>query len=115
MLFRWVMMLALAGTGLALAACAEMGEAMAASMAEQAAQIAATQAVTASTQAIDELETASTQMSTSPGTPIAVPSLPAIGKGMIVVDTPTVMIVQINGKRVIIVKPQHTDDDDDVR
>jgi hypothetical protein len=105
------MMLALAGAGLALAACAEMGEAMAASAAEQAAQIAATQAVTASTQAIDQIETASTQMST-PGAAIVVPLLPAVGKGTIVIDTPTLYIVQVDGRRIIYVKPQHTDDDD---
>jgi hypothetical protein len=111
MLFRWIIMLAIAGTGLALAACAEMGEAMAASMAEQAAQIAATQAVIATTQTVDQLETASTQMS-SPGSAIAVPFLPDVNKGTIVIDTPTLYIIQVNGHRVIYVKPQHTDDDD---
>jgi hypothetical protein len=111
MLFRWVMMLALAGAGLALAACAEMGEAMAASMAEQAAEIAATQAAIASTQAIDQLETASTQMS-SPGGSIAIPMMPGINKGNIVIDTPTLYIVQVDGHRIVYVKPQPAEDDD---
>jgi hypothetical protein len=118
MLFRCVMLLALAVSGLALAACAEMGEAMAASAAEQAATIAATQAAIASTQAIDQLETASTQISNQVSTastqPFFLPHLPPIGSGTVIADTPTALIVQVNGKRVIVLKsPPPTNDDAD--
>ena len=117
-MFRCVMLLALAVSGLALAACAEMGEAMAASAAEQAATIAATQAAIASTQAIDQLETASTQMSNQMASaatqPFSFPNLGPVNKGTVIVDTPTALIVQFNGKRVIVLKsPPPTNDDAD--
>jgi hypothetical protein len=108
MLLRWVMMLGLAGTGLALAACAEMGESMAASAAQEAATIAATRAAIASTQAINALEAASTQMSdeisTASTQPLSMPNLPSVGPGTLVVDTPSAFIVQVNGKRIIFLK-----------
>jgi hypothetical protein len=111
------MLLALAVSGLALAACAEMGEAMAASAAEQAATIAATQAAIASTQAINQLETASTQMSDQMASastqPFSFPNLGPVNKGTVVADTPTALIVQVNGKRFIFVKaPPPVDDDE---
>ena len=118
MLFRWVMLLALAVSGLALAACAEMGEAMAASAAQQAAEIAATQAAIASTQAIEQLETASTQLSDQVASastqPFSMPSMPPVGQGTVVIDTPYAFIVQVNGKRIIFLKnPPPADDDSD--
>jgi len=116
MLLRWAMMLALAVSGLALAACAEMGEAMAASVAQQAAEIAATQAAIASTQAIEQLETASSQISdqisTASTQPIGIPSMPPVGPGTVVADTPGAFIVQVNGKRYIFLKSPPPADDD---
>jgi hypothetical protein len=117
MLLRWVMMLALACSGLALAACAEMGEAMAASAAEQAAAIAATQAAIATTQAIDQLETASTQISqqiaSGVAQPFNFPNMGPVNKGTVVSDTPGAFIVQVNGKRIIFLKPPPPADDDE--
>jgi hypothetical protein len=105
MLFRLVVMLSVAALALALAACAETGGAIAASMAEQAAMIAATRATIATTEAIGELETASTQMSAQGGQANqlrGLPKLPPVGKGKMIIFTPDLMILQNNGVRLIV-------------
>ncbi len=105
MLIRCIVMVSLAAMGLSLAACAEMGEAMAASAAEQAAAIAATQAATATTQAVTQLETAATQMSeASAAQPVNLPNLPPVGKGNLIIYTPKFVIIQSNGRRYIFMK-----------
>lgn len=119
MLFRVVALVLVAALALALAACAETGEAMVASAAEQAAVIAATQATIATTQAIDELEAASTQMSAETQTQAQsgklprLPHLPPIRKGTLIIFTPNMMIIQKNGKRLIIPRQQYYDDSAD--
>jgi hypothetical protein len=112
MLFRAVVTVLVAALALALAACAETGEAMAAGYAEQAATIAATQASMATTQAINDLETASTQMSTQAqaGQTLTLPKLPPVGKGRLVIVTKDLVIIQQNGQRTIIRRPRYDDD-----
>jgi hypothetical protein len=106
-------MLSLAVIGLSLAACAEAGEAMAASLAEQAAEIAATQAVTATTQAVAQLQSAATQMSAaSTAQPVNLPNLPPVGKGNLIIASPNYIIVQTGGKRFIFVKSSPPTDDE---
>lgn len=109
MLTRCVIMLGLAASGLALAACAQTESAALSAMAAQAAAIAATQAALATTQQIQALENAATQMADSAetGQPVTMPSLsslPPPSKGTLVIDTPTVIIIQNNGKRYIYMK-----------
>jgi glucan biosynthesis protein len=116
MLIRCVIMLGLAASGLALAACAQTESAMLSAMAAQAAEIAATQAALASTQSIQALENAATQMADQAETgqavtlPSSLPSLPPPSKGTLVIDTPTVLIIQYNGKRTIVVKNPYLQD-----
>jgi hypothetical protein len=116
MLFRWAVMLSLAVLGLSLAACAEMGEAMAASVAEQAAEVAATQVAIATTQTVDKLEAAASQMSdqVENGTmqPVNLPSLPPVGKGTLIIYSPKVVIIQTNGKRYILLRHSPVVDQD---
>jgi uncharacterized FAD-dependent dehydrogenase len=79
-----------------------MGEAMAASAAEQAATIAATQAAVATTQAIEDLQTASTQMSSpNHSFSISLPHLPSVKKGNLIMFLPNYVIIQHNGHRYI--------------
>jgi poly(3-hydroxybutyrate) depolymerase len=110
MLFRMLLILSVAALGLVLAACAETGSAMASAMATEAAEVAATQAAIATTQAIDQLEAAATQSSVVQlqATGKIVPMLPSSGgQGNLIIDTPQMTIIQQNGKRYIIVKPQY--------
>jgi hypothetical protein len=105
MLFRLVVMVSVAATALALAACAEQGEAMAAGMAAQAAEIAATQATIATTQAIHDLAASTTRMASGArvGGPRGLPfPLPPVRKGTIMIFTPELIILQKNGKRLIV-------------
>jgi len=102
------MLAAVAGC-LALAACAETASALLAAEAKHAAMIAATQAIVASTQAAAEIEAASTQASTQP----ILSNLPHPGKGMLVINTPTMVIIQKGGHRYIVVKHPLPDDSDD--
>jgi hypothetical protein len=115
MLLRAIVMVLVAALALALAACTAVGGAMATSVAEQAAMIAATQVSMATTQAIDQLETASTQMSAPAqgGQMPLLPRLPPVGKGTMVIFTPKLIIIQKNGKRIIIPRNQYEDDDAD--
>jgi type II secretory pathway pseudopilin PulG len=115
MLVRVIVMVSVSALALALAACAAVGESMAASAAEQAALIAATQVSMATTQAIDELETASTQMSTQvqAGQSPALPKLPPVGKGTVVIFTPKFIIIQKDGQRFVIPRDPYQDDDAD--
>jgi hypothetical protein len=104
MLIRLVVLVSVAALGLALAACAEMAEGMAASAAAQAAQIAATQAEMATTQAINQLEVASSQMSRriQSGQPlIALPNLPPIHKGTMILVLPDAIVIQKDNHRYI--------------
>jgi guanyl-specific ribonuclease Sa len=114
MLLRTVMMLAIAVVGLALAACAETGGALATEATADAASIAATQAAIATTQAIEAIESASNQMSSAQANANAgsLPQLPPVGKGTLIVDTPTALIVQKNGQRYIFLKPPPDDNGD---
>lgn len=114
MLVRCVVMVSLAVIGLSLAACAEMGEAMVASAAEQAAAIAATQAAIATTQTVGQLETAATQMSdeATSAQPVSLPNLPPVGKGNLIIASPNFIIVQTGGKRYIFYKSTPPTDDD---
>jgi len=115
MLIRLVVMLSVAAVGLALAACAETAELMAANAAEQAAMIAATQATIATTQAIQQLEASSTQMSShgqvSSGHGVNLP-LPPVNKGTFILFTPQYMIIQKDGKRLIVQRENYQDEDD---
>jgi hypothetical protein len=120
MLFRVMVMVSIAALALSLAACAETGTALAAAAAEQAAMIAATQATIATTQAIDQLEAASTQMSTQgqiqAGKSLGMsnmPHLPPVGKGTMIIFTPTMMIIQKDGKRLVIPRQQYYNDNTD--
>ena len=108
MLIRLVLLVSVAALGLALAACAEMAEGMAASAAAQAAQIAATQAEIATTQAIDQLQAASTQMSREiqSGQAFNLPNLPPIHKGTMVLVLPTAIVIQKDGHRYIFPRSQ---------
>ncbi|MGD0771138.1 MAG: hypothetical protein ABSB42_23375 [Tepidisphaeraceae bacterium] len=116
MLLRMMAMLSIAAMGLALAACAETGGALATAVAVDAASIAATQAIIATTQAIEALDAASTRMSSSQANANAVanslPHLPRVGKGTLIINTPTALIVQKNGKRYIFLKPPPDDNED---
>lgn len=112
MLFRALVFVLLAAVALALAACAETGEAMAAGVAEQAAMVAATQATIATTQAIDQLSAASTQMSSQAQSgQFHLPQLPPIGKGTVVIVTPKFIILQKDGKRFIMPRDTYYDED----
>jgi hypothetical protein len=73
--------------------------------------IAATQASIATTQAIEALEGASTQMSSAATLPSALPQLPPVGKGTMIIFTPRFIIIQKDGKRLIVPRPQYDDDD----
>jgi hypothetical protein len=109
MLIRLVVLVSVAALSLALAACAEMAESMAASAAAQAAQIAATQAEMATTQAINQLQVASSQMSQriqSGQSPIEIPNLPPIHKGTIVLVLPNAIVIQKDGQRYIFTRSQ---------
>ncbi|MGD0389469.1 MAG: hypothetical protein ABSC42_10995 [Tepidisphaeraceae bacterium] len=114
MLVRMLVMLSIAAMGLALAACAVTGGALATAAATDAASIAATQAAIAATQAIEALESASTQMSSAQANANAgsLPQLPSVGKGTLIVDTPTALIIQKDGKRYIFIKPPPDDNGD---
>jgi hypothetical protein len=109
-----VVMLSIAAMGLALAACAETGGALATAAAADAAAIAATQAAIATTQAIADLESASTQMSSGQANAnvSSLPQLPPVGKGTLIVDTPTALIIQHDGQRYIFVKRPPEDNGD---
>lgn len=113
MLFRVMVLLTLSAVALALAACAETGSALAASVAEEAATIAATRAAMATTQAIDDLETASTQTSAPTlvgGQVRNIPHLPAVNKGSIVIVTHDLIIIQKDGKRIVVPRQRYDDD-----
>ena len=109
MVFRMLLILCVAALSLVVAACAESSGAMASAVAAEAATVAATQAAIATTQAIDQLEAAATQSSTVQlqATGKILPILPPSAKGSLIVNTPQMMIIQQNGKRVILVKPQY--------
>ena len=109
MLIRLVVLVSVAALGLALAACAEMAEGMAASAAAQAAQIAATQAEIATTQAINQLQVASSQMSErvrAGQSPIPLPNLPPVHKGTMVLVLPNAIVIQKDGRRYIFPRSQ---------
>jgi hypothetical protein len=116
MLLRMAVMLSIAAMGLALAACAETSGALATAATADAAAIAATQAAIATTQAIADLEAATTQMSSGRGnattTASWLPKLPSVGKGTLIINTPTAVIIQKNGKRYIFLKPPPEDNGD---
>jgi glucose/arabinose dehydrogenase len=109
MLLRCFILLALMAGTLALAACAETAEALLAEQAKKAAVIAATQAVIATTEAAAEIQAAATQASTQP----ILSNLPKPGKGLLVINTPTMVIIQKDGHRYIVVKHPLPDDSDD--
>ena len=108
MLLRCVIMLAVIASGLALAACAESASALAGAAAEQAAAIAATQAIIATTQGIADIQAAATQSTTQP----ILSKLPKPGKGLLVINTPTMVIIQKDGHRYLVVKHPLPDDSD---
>jgi hypothetical protein len=115
MLIRLVVMLSVVAAGLALAACAETAELMAAHAAEEAAVIAATQATIATTQAIKQLEASSTQMSGNgqvvSGHGMNLP-LPPVNKGTFILFTPQYMIIQKDGKRLIVPRENYQQEED---
>jgi shikimate kinase len=104
-----LVVLVVAALALVLAACAETGSAMASAAAAQAAEIAATQAEIATTQAIDQLEAASTQSSSiqlqAQGKILPLPNV--VNQGTVIIDTPQAIVLQKNGKRYIVLKPQY--------
>jgi hypothetical protein len=105
MLFRLVVLVSVMATALALAACAEQGEAMAAGMAAEAAEIAATQAAIATTEAIKTVAESTTRVSTAQrvgGPKGLLQSLPPVHKGTMIIFTPDLMILQKNGKRLVV-------------
>jgi hypothetical protein len=103
-----LLILSFAALSLVLAACAETSGAMASAAVTEAAEVAATQAAIATTEAIGQLEAAATQSSAQlQATGKIVPILPPVSKGPLIVSTPQLMIIQNNGKRLIIVKPQY--------
>jgi hypothetical protein len=102
MLVRLIVMVSVTAAALSLAACAEMGEAMAASAAQQAAEIAATQAEIATTQALTQLQAATSQMATQAANGhLSLPSLPKAHKGTLIIFLPNAMIIQKNGHRYV--------------
>ena len=107
MLIRLVVMVSVAAAGLALAACAETGSALATYAAEQAAQIAATEAVAATTQEIEQLQAATSRMSqqVKAGT-FQLPFLPPVHKGTMVLVLPNAIIIQKNGHRYVFPRSQ---------
>jgi hypothetical protein len=109
MLIRSVVLVSVVALALALAACAEMAESMAASAAASAAEIAATQAEMATTQAIDQLQVAASQMSQraqAGQNPFALPNLPPIHKGTMVLVLPNAIVIQKDGHRWIFPRSQ---------
>ena len=113
MLVRLIVMVSVTAAALSLAACAEMGEAMAASAAQQAAEIAATQAEIATTQALTQLQAATSQMATQAANGrLSLPSLPKAHKGTFIIYLPHAMIIQKNGRRYVFARDDYTDEDD---
>jgi hypothetical protein len=113
MLVRLIVMVAVTAAALALAACAEMGEAMAVSAAEQAAAIAATQAEIATTQTLTQLQAATSQMATQAANGhLSLPSLPKAHKGTYIIYLPHAMIIQKNGHRYVFARDNYVDEDD---
>jgi hypothetical protein len=113
-----VVLVAVAATALALAACAQEEAAMAGSVAAEAAEVAATQAAIATTQAIQKLENSTTRMaSASPryvSGPRALPSLlPKTHKGNMVIITPDFVIVQKDGRRLIVPRDRYVKEEED--
>ena len=106
MLLRMLVVVSVLALALVLAACAETGGALASAAAAQAAEIAATQAEIATTQAIDQLEAAATRTSAQmQATGKILPTV--VHKGTYVIDTPQAIILQKNGHRYIMIKPQY--------
>ena len=109
MVVRLVVLVSVVALGLALAACAETGGALASMAAAQAAEIAATQAEMATTEAIQQLQTASSRMSreAQSGQAFQLPPLPPIHKGTVVISYPNCTIIQFKGHRYIFLRPSY--------